>query len=90
MGIYSVEALSISKIGDLLVEQLGEDAADYTFPEDFEKAIVDIGFKAIVFDGDSAPYDIVVIGEALQGVAPNSAKELECKSARFVAAKTVS
>ena len=65
MGIYSVDALSISKIGDLLVEQLGDEAADYTFPEDFEKAIVDIGFSGLVMTGESSPYDLVVIGDGL-------------------------
>lgn len=89
MGIYSVEALSISKIGDLLVEQLGEDAAEYTFPEDFEKAVVDIGFKGIVFNGDSAPYDMVVIGEGLNGVTGTTSKDFDCKSVHFVGTKTV-
>ena len=66
MGIYSVDALSISKIGDLLVEQLGDEAADYTFPEDFEKAIVDIGFSACVMTGDSSPYTLTVINDGLR------------------------
>lgn len=65
MGIHTVNALSISKIGELLIEQLGEDAADYTFPEDFEKAVVDIGFSGLVMTGDSSPYDLVVIGNGL-------------------------
>lgn len=65
MGIHTVNALSISKIGELLIEQLGEDAADYTFPEDFEKAVVDIGFSGLVMTGESSPYDLVVIGDGL-------------------------
>ena len=64
MGIYSVEGLSISKIGDLLVEQLGQSAGDYVFPNDFLKAVADIDFSGVVVSGDSAPYDLVIIGNA--------------------------
>lgn len=63
MGVYSVDALSISKIGDLLVEQLGDEAADYTFPEDFEKAIVDIGFSALVPSALDLS-EVTIIGDA--------------------------
>lgn len=72
MGIYSVDALSISKIGDLLVEQLGDEAADYTFPEDFERAIVDIDFKGLVVVGESSPYDLIAIGNGLLGMPRNN------------------
>ena len=60
-----IKRLSLSKIGDLLKDRLGEQAEDYVFPEDFEKAVVDIGFKAIVLEGQTRPYDAIVIGDAL-------------------------
>ena len=60
-----IKRLSLSKIGDLLKDRLGEEAEDYVFPEDFEKAVVDIDFKAIVLEGDSRPYDAIVVGNAV-------------------------
>lgn len=65
MGLYTVNSLSLSKIGDILREQLGDSASGYTFPDDFLTAIANINFKAIVYNGDSAPYDMVVVGDAL-------------------------
>lgn len=73
MALYTVESLSLSKIGDLLREQLGEEATSYTFPEDFKKAVVDIGFKGLVYTGDGEPYDLIVIGDGLQGRRRNNA-----------------
>lgn len=63
MSKYTVDALSLSYIGDLLRDRLGDQASQYLFPDDFEKAVVDIDFKAIVYDGSSAPYDVTVIGK---------------------------
>lgn len=60
-----IKRLSLSKIGDLLKDRLGEQAEDYTFPEDFEKAVVDIDFRAIVKDGNSSAYDVIIIGDAV-------------------------
>lgn len=62
---YSVEMLSLSKIGRLLKEKLGDDATQYLFPDDFEKAIADINFKGVVFDG-TAPYEVIMIGKVDQ------------------------
>lgn len=88
MSKLSVDSLSISKIGELLIEQLGEDAADYTFPEDFEKAVVDIGFNGLVFSGDSGLYDLIVIGNGLnrmwQNTNLNNTPEHTCKTVRFI------
>ena len=63
-----IKRLSLSKIGDLLKDRLGEEAEDYVFPEDFEKAVVDIDFKAIVFEGQQKPYDLIVIGDAVTDI----------------------
>lgn len=63
MSKYTVDALSLSHIGDLLRDRLGDNASQYLFPDDFEKAVVDIGFAGLVIDGDSNPYDeIIFIG----------------------------
>lgn len=63
MSKYTIDALSLSHIGDLLRDRLGDDASQYLFPDDFEKAIVDIGFCGLVIDGDASPYDeIIFIG----------------------------
>lgn len=59
---YTVERISLSRIGKLLRDRLGDDVDNYVFPDDFEKAVNDIDFKAIVFLGDSSPFDAVVIG----------------------------
>lgn len=60
---YSIEMLSLSKIGRLLKERLGDDASQYLFPDEFEQAVVDIGFCGVVIDGTSSPYDeIIFIG----------------------------
>lgn len=64
-----VKRLSLSKIGDLLKDSLGEEAEDYTFPEDFEKAIVDIGFSALVSNGSSPYRELVAIGDGLSLVS---------------------
>ena len=86
MSKLSVDSLSISKIGELLIEQLGEDAADYTFPEDFEKAVVDIDFKGLVIVGESSPYDLIVIGNGLNGLprSNNATPTAFYKTVRFV------
>lgn len=63
MSKYTVDSLSLSHIGDLLRDRLGDNASQYLFPDDFEKAVVDIGFTGLVIDGDSSPYDeIIFIG----------------------------
>jgi len=59
---YSIEMLSLSKIGRLLKEKLGDDATQYLFPDDFEKAIADINFKGVVFDGEP-PYEVILVGK---------------------------
>lgn len=59
---YSVERINLSKIGILLRDKLGDDAEQYVFPDEFEKAVIDSGFKAIVYEGDTDPYDATVIG----------------------------
>lgn len=65
MSKYTVDALSLSHIGDLLRDRLGDNASQYLFPDDFEKAVVDIGFAGLVIDGDASPYDeIIFIGDA--------------------------
>lgn len=67
---YTVELLSLSKIGRLLKERLGDNASQYLFPDDFEKAIVDIGFSGIVIDGDSSPYDeIIFLGNSSEKIS---------------------
>ena len=86
-----VKRLSLSKIGDLLKDSLGEEAEDYTFPEDFEKAVVDIGFKAYVYRGDAEPYDLIVIGEGLQARRRENATVPvlgKVKSVRFLGSPT--
>lgn len=82
-----IKRLSLSKIGDLLKDRLGEEAEDYVFPEDFEKAVVDIDFKAIVFEGQQKPYDLIVIGDAVCDVRlfyENSQNANAVKSVTFV------
>lgn len=64
MSKYTVDSLSLSYIGDLLRDRLGDNASQYLFPDDFEKAVVDIGFGGVVIDGTSSPYDeIIFIGD---------------------------
>ena len=89
MALYTVESLSLSKIGDLLREQLGEEATSYTFPEDFEKAVVDIGFKGLVLNGDSAPYDLVVIGDAIMGRNSSISMFLALKTVRMIGTRNI-
>lgn len=60
---YSIEMLSLSKIGRLLKEKLGDDATQYLFPDDFEQAVADIDFTGVAFSGTSAPYDVTLIGK---------------------------
>lgn len=89
MALYTVESLSLSKIGDLLREQLGEEATSYTFPEDFEKAVVDIGFKGLVLNGDSAPYDLVVIGDAIMGRTTSVGMFAALKTVRMIGTRNI-
>lgn len=89
MALYTVESLSLSKIGDLLREQLGEEATSYTFPEDFEKAVVDIGFKGLVLNGDSAPYDLVVIGDAIMARTTSMGMFLTLKTVRMIGTQNI-
>lgn len=84
-----IDILSLSYLGDLLREQLGDDAENYTWPDDFEKAVADIGFSGIVIRGDSAPYDAIAIGQGLDIAAVSSSKILEVKSVRFVGTKAI-
>lgn len=60
---YSIEMLSLSKIGRLLKERLGDSASQYLFPDDFEQAVADIDFTGVVFSSTSAPYDVTLIGK---------------------------
>lgn len=68
MSLMTVNSLSLSKIADILREQLGDESEQYTFPDDFLKAVADIDFKAIVYTGDTSPYDMVVVGNGLSGL----------------------
>ena len=43
MSLYTVDSSSLSKIGDLLREQTNEQGIQYKFPDDFERAIANIG-----------------------------------------------
>ena len=61
-----IDILSLSYLGDLLREQLGDDAENYTWPDDFEKAVADIGFSAVVMRGDTSPYEVLVFGAGLE------------------------
>ena len=82
-----IDILSLSYIGDLLREKLGDDAENYTWPDDFEKAVADIGFKGIVYDGgDESSFDLIVIGDALiQYQFYTNASTSLVKSVRFIA-----
>ena len=60
---YSIEMLSLSKIGRLLKERLGDSASQYLFPDDFEQAVADIDFTGVAFSSTSAPYDVTLIGK---------------------------
>lgn len=66
-----IDILSLSYLGDLLREQLGDDAENYTWPDDFEKAVADIGFNGIVYRGQTQPYEALVFGN---GLKPRSKK----------------
>lgn len=81
---YSVEMLSLSKIGRLLKEKLGDDATQYLFPDDFEKAIADIDFQGVVFDG-IAPYEVIIIGKVSQPYLFGANRDnTEIASARWI------
>ena len=90
--IYSVDSLSLSKIGDKLRERL-DDESLYTFPDEFEKAVVDIDFKGIVTVGEASPYDkMIVIGNGLFGLprmSGNSNNSALYKAVEFVASDNV-
>lgn len=83
-----VKWLSLSSIGDLLKERLGEESEEYVFPEDFERAIADIGFRAVVFDGgDASSSDIIIVGDGLRNYqfsSGNNNTNSLVKSIRFV------
>ena len=68
--LFTVERLSLSRIGDALRDQLGTDVGQYEFPDDFEKAVVDIGFKGIVVVGDTSPYEEVIFIGNVTGAVP--------------------
>lgn len=81
---YSIEMLSLSKIGRLLKEKLGDDATQYLFPDDFEKAIADIDFQGIVFDGID-PYEVIIIGKVSQPYLFGANRDnTEIASARWI------
>lgn len=96
MSKYTVDALSLSHIGDLLRDRLGDNASQYLFPDDFEKAVVDIGFAGLVIDGDSSPYDEIIfignVGEKL--VRPTSTSNVavsnKYKKATFIGSTVIS
>ena len=84
-----IDILSLSYLGDLLRERLGDDAESYVWPDDFEEAVADIGFSAVSVRGQSSPYDeLIVIGnglELLPRCPPNGANASQYKSVRFIA-----
>lgn len=84
-----IDILSLSYLGDLLREQLGDAAENYTWPDDFEKAVADIGFSGLVVRGDSSPYDLIVIGQGLDVIAPSASRSLVVRSVRFVGTKSI-
>ena len=96
MSKYTVDALSLSHIGDLLRDRLGDNASQYLFPDDFEKAIVDIGFTGLVIDGDANPYDeIIFIGNASEKMIRTGRSDLagpslvKYKKATFINATSI-
>lgn len=84
-----IDILSLSYLGDLLREQLGDDAENYTWPDDFEKAVADIGFAGLVIRGESAPYDVIAIGHGLDVGATNSQKIFDVRSVRLIGTKSL-
>lgn len=95
MSKYTVDALSLSHIGDLLRDRLGDNASQYLFPDDFEKAIVNIGFNAIIVDGDSSPYDeIIFLGNCGERISRNANNtnyyyNIKYKKATFIGATRI-
>lgn len=96
MSKYTVDALSLSHIGDLLRDRLGDNASQYLFPDDFEKAVVDIGFGGVVIDGTSSPYDeIIFIGDGAERLIRTGRTDLsgpnlsKYKKATFIKATSV-
>lgn len=88
---YSIEMLSLSKIGDILREKLGDDVDQYKFPDDFEKAVVDIGFQALVLDGDTRPVEeCILIGNILSRFSSQqTSPALSYKKLRLIGTTTL-
>ena len=87
--LFTVERLSLSRIGDALRDQLGTDVGQYVFPDDFERAVVDVGFTGLVAVGTAPIYDeLISIGDGLN-IFPrpneNSAVRTSYKTVSFVA-----
>lgn len=59
---YIVRKASLSRLGDLIKEKLGENVENYIFPDDFEQAIIDTGIQGVILEGTEPPYDVIVIG----------------------------
>lgn len=76
-------------MGDLLREKLGEDVESYVFPDDFEKAVANIGFRALTAVGEPPVYDkLVCIGDGLallSGMSINGTSQASFKEIQFIA-----
>ena len=81
-----IDILSLSYLGDLLREQLGDDAENYIWPDDFEKAVADIGFMGTVYRGEASPWDVIFVGRAPQATMTTTlSPSASYRSVRFVA-----
>lgn len=84
-----IDILSLSYLGDLLREKLGEDVENYVFPDDFEKAVANIGFSALSAVGEYPNYDkLICIGNGLSLLPranPNSDTRTSYKTVQFIA-----
>lgn len=84
-----IDILSLSYLGDLLREQLGDDAESYVWPDDFEEAVADIDFKGLIAVGQSSPYDsLICIGRGLDimpRTSSNGAAQGQWRTVRYVA-----